>query len=106
MGMLYCEVRISYILFALYKGRPPGQHLIEHTTHAVDIASVIEAFWLGDLFRAHVRRCSNDLTRAGSTFLADRKSNAKINQHSVVILVQQHVGWLDIAVYNPFLVGV
>src|SRR6516165_2220855 len=79
MGLLYGEVRISYLIFAPDKGRTPSQHLIEHAPHTINIAAVIEAFGPGNLFWAHVCRCSNDLTRASLAVLTHGKSNAKID---------------------------
>ena len=83
------------------KGPLPGQQLEEDNTEGVQVAAHIAAL-PADLFGAHVKRCSEALTRARQTV----RNVCDLGDPEVQDLdpsrgVQVHVGGLQIAMHDP-----
>jgi hypothetical protein len=65
------------------------------------------------LFRTHVQRCAHHLrelrvNRPLGQVLGDRLGHAEVDDlgHGfAVVRGDEHIGWLDVAVNDPFLVG-
>src|SRR6266567_2728084 len=59
------------------------------------------------LFWSHIFRCAKANACLGELFLVGKDAcNAKIGQQEPVIVTQEHIAWLNVAMYYPLCMGI
>ena len=77
-----------------------GQAFIQHTGEGVHVGARIELAG-GDAFGCQVRPGANDVAGVGQAGLIGGTGDAEVDQVGEVLIVQEHVGGFDVAVYQP-----
>ena len=87
--------------------QPTGQHVEEQHAERIQVGLLVERIAL-DLLRAHVgrRAHAHDEGRVGVELLVDVEREAEVGDLHVVLLVDQDVRRLDVAVHDALAVGV
>ena len=80
--------------------RCPGKHAVQQSPQGINVPSGVGGRLQVGLFRGHVEQGSQ-----GRDLLVGEPRLAKVGQPGLVVLVQQHVGRLQIAVQHPFAMG-
>ena len=111
-----CEVsRVLWIAHETYHGcrhhtltnerAGPGQHLVEHGAQRVEVGRWTDGF-ATHLLRCHVGRGADHRRADGDLGVArHRASEAEIGYDDSPRVVEQHVGWFDVAVNDADVVG-
>lgn len=86
------------------KGAAAGQPFIHHDAQGILIAG--GARFPLKLLRGSIRGCACKLLGAQLAGALGDHGHAKIAQEDLLLLAQQQILWLDIAVDEPLLVGV
>jgi hypothetical protein len=93
----------DFLAAAPTEWRMPGEQLVAHRTHRVDVHPVVEVRIGRGLFRRHVRRCPQCHARGSELVpaarLAERLRHAEIH-HQGVAAGEHHIVGLDITVYD------
>ena len=107
-GWVTCAARICCDVMPVNGGRP-GEQLVRHGAHGVDVHPVVEVRVGGRLLRRHIGRSAErhagggELLAAGG--LAHRLGHAEVG-HQGVAAGEHHVVGLDVAVHHALAVGV
>jgi hypothetical protein len=92
-----------------FEGQAPGQNLVEHDAHRIDVGPPIDGFGAAHLLRAHVGRGSDDPAFRGEG-LCDigphPLGQAEVRHVRLVPAVDEDVGGLEVPVDDPQFVGV
>jgi hypothetical protein len=87
-----------------------GQHFVKHHPQRVNVGTVIDRLRPLHLLRRHVVRRAHDLLRAGQRVrprpLPQQLRQAEVRDLHPAFQVHQDVFRLDVAVHDPFVVGV
>jgi hypothetical protein len=92
--------------------QPLCQELKQNDAQGVHIRAAVEPGWVGgNLFRAHVAQGAEQLAGLGSARRRQKvggrhTGNAEVEHLEPAGLIDQDVAWLEIAMNDPFVVGI
>ena len=89
------------------EGRPAGKHLIEDGAEAVDVNGGGQSLAGSGLLGGHVFRRAHQRPGLGQPgVVLEPSRQPEVGDVGLALLVDQDVGWLEVAVQQPVLVGV
>ena len=88
--------------------KTPGEHLVEHDAHRVDVRAVIHATAEREGLRCHEMQRAHDVTsgREAAVTAVEGFGQAEVCDLHLAVNADHDVGGFDVAVHNAVLVGV
>ena len=81
-----------------------GEEFVERHPQAVDVCSRVNI--AAETLRGHEAECADDFSIARQFGQASHLGQAEVRQPGIAIGTHEHVGWFDIPVDHPLVVGV